>query len=181
MIFGRVPANRLRGKSLRIFEMAGLVAMYADHRRNELSGGGQQRVAVARALANDPALILADEPTGNLDTKTGIAIMNLLSELNDGVQRLSWLHTTPASQRMRVGRSRLSMHGMHGDVMQHIFEIDKGNFLRETLITASSDRDLRMVRILGSEAKSRSRIPISRSWESSPSRVLASGSMPVGV
>ncbi|HDN65386.1 MAG TPA: ABC transporter ATP-binding protein [Methanosarcinales archaeon] len=83
MIFGRVPANRLRGKALHLFEMVGLEAMYADHRQNELSGGQQQRVAVARALANDPTLILADEPTGNLDTKTGIAIMNLLSELND--------------------------------------------------------------------------------------------------
>ena len=69
--------------------------MYADHLRNGLSVGQRRRVAVARALANDPALILADEPTGDLDTKTGIAIMNLLSELNDGVQRLSWLHTTP--------------------------------------------------------------------------------------
>ena len=84
MIFGRAFANRLRGKSLRIFEMVGLEARYADHLRNELSVGQQRRVAVARAFANDPALILADEPTGDLDTKTGIAIMNLLSELNDG-------------------------------------------------------------------------------------------------
>jgi putative ABC transport system ATP-binding protein len=83
MIFGRVPAHRLRGKALRLFEMVGLVAMYADHRQNELSGGQQQRVAVARALANDPALILADEPTGNLDTKTGTSIMDLLAELNE--------------------------------------------------------------------------------------------------
>jgi putative ABC transport system ATP-binding protein len=67
--------------ALQLLERVGL-ARYAGYAPNEISGGEQQRVAIARALANRPQLILADEPTGNLDTKTSHSIMQLFARLN---------------------------------------------------------------------------------------------------
>ncbi len=81
MAFAGVPLERRRKRAMVLLEKVGLRDR-VNHRPTELSGGEQQRIAVARALVNDPSLILCDELTGNLDTKTGEEILKLLRELN---------------------------------------------------------------------------------------------------
>jgi len=82
LLYNHVDAKERRQRAIGALKKLGLEGR-EDHHSNQLSGGQQQRVAIARALVNNAPLILADEPTGNLDTKTSVEIMELLVKLNE--------------------------------------------------------------------------------------------------
>ena len=85
MLYGRhrkASSSEIRERAMHCLNIVGL-ANRADHFPNQLSGGQQQRVAIARGLVNEPQVLLADEPTGNLDSKTSIEVMGVFQKLND--------------------------------------------------------------------------------------------------
>jgi putative ABC transport system ATP-binding protein len=92
MLYAGVPESERRRIALEKMETVGIREI-ASHLSNQMSGGQQQRVAIARSLVNDPALILADEPTGALDTKSSRDIMQLFAHLNES-QRMTILVVT---------------------------------------------------------------------------------------
>ncbi|MGI2335614.1 MAG: ABC transporter ATP-binding protein [Dehalogenimonas sp.] len=102
LIFAGLGKSERLKKAKEALEAVGL-GHRADHRPNQLSGGERQRVSIARALVTDPGLIVADEPTGNLDTVNGGRIMDLLGALNKekGITLLVATHDTELASRAR--------------------------------------------------------------------------------
>lgn len=122
MIYGGVPADERRERALRILDRVGL-ADKTQHRPSELSGGECQRVAIARAIAVEPPLVLADEPTGNLDSSTGESIMQLFDDLHrQGTTILLVTHSSEVADRAN-----------------RIIEMHDGSVLRDTGGNGSSN------------------------------------------
>ncbi|HEV6969024.1 MULTISPECIES: ABC transporter ATP-binding protein [Roseateles] len=114
--YGGLPARARRERVAEVMERLGL-AHRAAHRPSQLSGGQQQRVALARAIAARPALLLADEPTGNLDSAHGAEVMRLLRELNaEGTTLVmvthSLEHAAQASRTLRLLDGRVVVDAM---------------------------------------------------------------------
>lgn len=107
MMYGRVPPDQRQARALEALQKVGL-AHRLDHTPSMLSGGESQRVAIARALAMKPSLILADEPTGNLDTRTGDEIMKMFEALHQEGNTLVMVTHSPemAERSQRILRLR---------------------------------------------------------------------------
>ena len=119
LLYRKVPAADRRRRVAEALERVG-IGHRAKHRPQQLSGGQQQRVAVARALVSNPSLILADEPTGNLDTVNGEAVMNLLTDAaTAGVTVIMVTHSLA-----------------HAAVAQRTVKLLDGRVVSETLLAA---------------------------------------------
>jgi putative ABC transport system ATP-binding protein len=107
MAYAGIPKKERREKALLALDKVGL-SDRVKHRPNEISGGQKQRVAIARAIVNTPAVVMADEPTGNLDTKSSVEIMRIFQDLNnEGATVIMVTHETDiANHTKRIVRFR---------------------------------------------------------------------------
>ena len=125
LIYGGAKNRRERTRSA--LEMVGLGDRMRHH-PNELSGGEQQRVAIARALVNKPAIILADEPTGNLDTKTGLEIVSIFQTLNEE-QAITIIYVTHDAAIAEF--TQRAIHIRDGEVVRNEMVNDQRNAREE--------------------------------------------------
>ena len=105
LMYQGVPARERHKRAMEALERVGLDEPRSDHHSNQLSGGQQQRVAIARALVGEAPIIMADEPTGNLDTKTSYEVMAILQGLVDAGQDGHARHPRARHRRVRARAS----------------------------------------------------------------------------
>jgi len=103
MLIAGIPKDERIRRATELLEKVDLLSR-KDHKPDELSGGERQRVAIARALSNRPTILLADEPTGDLDTESGLAILNLLKEVNKTENQTLILVTHDSNIAKRANR-----------------------------------------------------------------------------
>ena len=102
LIYARVPKRERRERAYAALEAVGLSNRRQRHLPSELSGGQQQRVAIARAIVTDPRLILADEPTGNLDSAATREVLEIFTRLNDEGRTIVMITHEQTSPRSRA-------------------------------------------------------------------------------
>ncbi len=105
LLYSDVSSKERKSAALKALAQVGLEGR-EHHKTNQLSGGEQQRVTIARAIVNNPAIILADEPTGNLDTKTGIEILNIFKRLNEN-KGITIIMVTHDEEISRIAKKRI--------------------------------------------------------------------------
>ena len=108
LLMRKLSNSQVRAKAKKLLEAVGL-GDYMDHRPAELSGGQRQRVAIARALVTEPAMVLADEPTANLDSVTGDSILELMSEMNRNLGT-TFIFSTHDANVLKYARSIVKIH-----------------------------------------------------------------------
>ena len=108
LILAKKPKKFRKKRVKELLDLVGLEER-GNHKPDQLSGGEQQRVAIARSLANDPKIILADEPTGNLDSKTGNSVINLLMSIAKEKEK-TLIFVTHNTEQAKLAQRQITMH-----------------------------------------------------------------------